>query len=59
MSLFIGGLAFADPALMTDVRIGVLTGSLVSALSGIAALVLAAKKPARKSDKNEALGDTA
>ena len=44
---------------MTDVRIGVLTGSLISALSGIAALVLAAKKPARKSDKNEALGDTA
>ncbi len=59
MSLFIGGLAFADPALMTDVRIGVLTGSLISALSGIAALVLAAKKPARNSDKNEALGDTA
>lgn len=59
MSLFIGGLAFADPALMTDVRIGVLTGSLISALSGIAALVLAAKKPARSSDKNEALGDTA
>lgn len=59
MSLFIGGLAFADPALMTDVRIGVLTGSLISALSGIAALVLAAKKPARNSDKNEALGDAA
>lgn len=59
MSLFIGGLAFADPTLMTDVRIGVLTGSLVSALSGIAALVLAARKPARNSDENEALGDTA
>jgi len=59
MSLFIGGLAFADPAVMTDVRIGVLTGSLISALSGIAALVLAAKKPVRNSDKNEALGETA
>ncbi|WP_206238729.1 Na+/H+ antiporter NhaA [Novosphingobium terrae] len=39
MSLFIGGLAFADPALVDAVKIGVLGGSLLSALAG--ALVLA------------------
>lgn len=39
MSLFIGGLAFADPALIDAVKIGVLGGSLLSALAG--ALVLA------------------
>ena len=34
MSLFIGGLAFADPVLVEEVKIGVLAGSLVSALCG-------------------------
>ncbi|MBU0725502.1 MAG: Na+/H+ antiporter NhaA [Alphaproteobacteria bacterium] len=34
MSLFIGTLAFADPAYQADVRIGVLTGSFLSAISG-------------------------
>ncbi len=34
MSLFIGGLSFADPALADEVRLGVLTGSLFSALVG-------------------------
>ena len=34
MSLFIGSLAFPNPELMDDVKIGVLTGSLVSALAG-------------------------
>lgn len=34
MSLFIGSLAFPNPALMDDVKIGVLMGSLVSALAG-------------------------
>jgi len=38
MSLFIGGLAFADPALVDQVKIGVLLGSLVSALLGYALL---------------------
>ena len=38
MSLFIGGLAFADPALGDDVRIGVLAGSLIAAVTGYAVL---------------------
>lgn len=39
MSLFIGGLAFADPAQMDAVKIGVLTGSIASALAGVAVLL--------------------
>jgi len=38
MSLFVGTLAFSDPSYLTDVRIGVLTGSFLSAISG--ALIL-------------------
>lgn len=38
MSLFIGGLAFADPALVDAVKVGVLGGSLISALAGYAVL---------------------
>jgi NhaA family Na+:H+ antiporter len=34
MSLFIGGLAFNDPALSDGVKVGVLGGSLLSALAG-------------------------
>jgi NhaA family Na+:H+ antiporter len=34
MSLFIGGLAFNDPLLADEVKIGVLAGSLLSALAG-------------------------
>ena len=41
MSLFIGGLSFDDPALMNDVRLGVLSGSLVSAIVGFGVLWLA------------------
>ena len=38
MSLFIGGLSFATPDLMNDVRVGVLTGSIVSAIIGYVVL---------------------
>jgi Na+:H+ antiporter, NhaA family len=41
MSLFIGGLAFADPAMADGVKIGVLAGSLASAVAGYALLRLA------------------
>lgn len=41
MSLFIGSLSFADEVLMNQVRMGVLSGSLVSGLLGYAALMLA------------------
>lgn len=38
MSLFIGGLAFADPALIDRVKVGVLIGSILSGLAGFAVL---------------------
>jgi NhaA family Na+:H+ antiporter len=38
MSLFIGGLAFHDPVLIEEVKIGVLAGSCASALLGFAVL---------------------
>jgi len=40
MSLFIGNLAFADPRLIDETKIGVLAGSLMSALLGMAILRL-------------------
>lgn len=38
MSLFVGALAFTDPALATPVRLGVYAGSIFSALLGLALL---------------------
>ncbi|MGA1179474.1 MAG: Na+/H+ antiporter NhaA [Marivivens sp.] len=46
MSLFIGSLSFADPAQMNAVRLGVLSGSLVSAILGYGVLILAARREA-------------
>lgn len=43
MSLFIGGLAFGDPKLIDETKIGVLAGSLASALLGL--LILRLAKP--------------
>ena len=44
MSLFIGGLAFADVEQMEAVKIGVLAGSVASALAGALVLIAAARK---------------
>ena len=48
MSLFIGGLAFADPALVDRVKIGVLAGSIASALAGVLVLVRCGKPHATR-----------
>ncbi len=44
MSLFIGSLAFTDPHLLSEVRLGVLTGSLISAIAGYLFLYFLSKK---------------
>lgn len=46
MSLFIGSLSFDDLALMNDVRVGVLSGSIVAAISGY--LILRAAGPGKQ-----------
>jgi len=43
MSLFIGNLAFSDAAQINAVKLGVLSGSLIAALTGVAILLFAAK----------------
>ena len=50
MSLFIGTLAFSDPEQAAAVRIGVLTGSLLSAIMGAIVLRLALPASSAKSD---------
>lgn len=47
MSLFIGTLAFSDPAYGADVRVGVLSGSLLSAVLGFLLLRFAPASSAR------------
>ncbi|AUC51978.1 MAG: Na+/H+ antiporter NhaA [Sagittula sp.] len=44
MSLFIGSLSFSDPALMNEVRIGVLSGSIISGIIGFVALRMSTSK---------------
>ncbi|MEO9895186.1 MAG: Na+/H+ antiporter NhaA [Paracoccaceae bacterium] len=43
MSLFIGGLSYGDPTMMNDVRLGVLSGSIVSGIAGYIALMIASR----------------
>ena len=51
MSLFIGTLAFPDPGYAADVRIGVLAGSLLSAIVGLVVMrYLVALEPAKNLD---------
>ncbi len=49
MSLFIGMLAFPDPAEAASLRLGVLTGSLLSAVAGYLILETSVREPARDS----------
>ena len=50
MSLFIGGLAFTDPAQIDAVKMGVLAGSFLSAIIGLAVLA-SAPAPANRPEK--------
>jgi len=45
MSLFIGSLAFASPDLETSVRVGVITGSVISAILGVTILMTVPARP--------------
>ncbi len=47
MSLFIGMLAFPDPAYAADIRLGVLAGSLLSAIAGFLVLSLSGTRIAK------------
>jgi len=54
MSLFIGGLAFADhPALIEQAKIGVLAGSLLSAMTGLLLLRFAPPDPLHEQIERE------
>ena len=48
MSLFIGLLAFAAPAIQDEVKVGVLEGSLLSALCGAALLSIVKRGPPKR-----------
>ena len=52
MSLFIGGLAFADPSLVEEAKLGTLTGSLLAALLGY--ILLRRAPPASEQLREEA-----
>lgn len=44
MSLFVAGLAFSEPVFLTEGKIGILSGSLLSALVGLGFLLVALRK---------------
>lgn len=50
MSLFIGGLAFVDPVMVDEVKIGVLAGSILSAVAGFLLLRLATSPRSRTTE---------
>jgi NhaA family Na+:H+ antiporter len=55
MSLFIGLLAFPNPALQDEVKVGVLVGSLASALCGAALLSVAKREPLKGAARDKLL----
>ena len=54
MSLFIGALAFTDPLLIDEAKIGTLAGSLASGLLGYAVLMKGKPIPSTRHDDDEA-----
>lgn len=54
MSLFIGLLAFPDPNLQDEVKVGVLVGSLMSAFCGAALLSVAKREPPKAGPRTAA-----
>src|SRR3546814_20221904 len=59
MSLFIGGLAFPGaPLLVEEAKIGILMGSLVAALAGLAVLRLAPLPPQHEAAERDVDGET-
>ncbi len=52
MSLFIGGLAFSDPVFEAKTRLGIIAGSLASALVGLVLLRLAPRPSAPPPDES-------
>jgi len=56
MSLFIGSLSFSDASMMNQVRLGVLSGSAISAILGAGALLLAGRE---KEESEEAEAEAA
>ena len=57
MSLFIGSLAFDDPLLVEEAKLGTLAGSLLSALLGYTLLRLAPLDPAHGREEREQAGE--
>ncbi len=53
MSLFIGGLAFADPALIEEAKLGTLAGSIVAAVTGFVLLRVAPLHPDHAREEGE------
>jgi len=53
MSLFIGGLAFADPHLIDDAKLGTLSGSVLAAIAGFIVLRLAPLHPDNGREESE------
>ena len=53
MSLFIGNLAFADPAQVDAVKLGVLSGSTIAALAGYVLLRMALPDPSTPTETNK------
>lgn len=59
MSLFIGGLSFSDASLMNDVRLGVLSGSILSAIVGYTVLRLAPSSQAHETPEHHTEAEAA